>query len=254
MSSPPIGPSSGNQLLDALGPRGKDRLLAQALEGSKVTGDVLYEPGHPISWVYFPVTAVVSILTVLRDGSAVETATIGREGVVGTFVFLGDDRSPNARAVVQMPGGVIRVDVGTFLHEMERDRRLRTLVHEYTRALLVQVAQSVACAAAHPVRERLARWLLQTSDRVTSDEVSLTHEFLAHVLHVRRASVTGALRELQGLGLVRTSRGRTTIVDRAALAEAACECYAMIRDEYARLLPGERRLVPTMVHAADETT
>lgn len=203
-------------------------------------GDVLYEPGRPLTTVAFPLTAVVSVLAVLRDGSAVEVATIGREGLVGAFVFLGDDRNPNARAVTQMGGDLLIVDLRWFDHELrDTSTHLDALLNDYTRAIIVQLTQGVACSAAHTVRERLARWLLQTSDRVATDDIRLTHDFLAGMLHARRASVTVALRELQDAGMLTTRRGATSILDRSALADAACECYTLVRQEYARLLPGE---------------
>jgi CRP-like cAMP-binding protein len=228
-----------NQLLVALPTLERDRLMADGMSRFVEPGDVLYEPGQPLTSVYFPLTSVVSILTTLRDGTAVETATIGREGFVGVFASLGDDISPNARAVVQMGGELLAVDIRRFQHELRDAGRVRDLMNDYTRALLVHISQSVACGAAHSVRQRLSRWLLQTSDRVSTDDVRLTHEFLAGILHARRASVTEALRELQALGAVRTRRGGTVIIDRAALQDEACECYELIRQEYARLLPIE---------------
>ncbi len=231
--------AAANRMLAALPPAGLGTLLGQALLLAVEPGDVLYEPRQQAPWVFFPLTCVVSVMTVLKDGSAVETVTIGREGMVGTFQALGDDRSPNGRAVVQMGGRILRVDAGTFRHELARNPDLATAIEAYLRALLIHTSQSVACSAVHPVKERLARWLLQTSDRVTSDDVRLTHEFLAHILHVRRASVTVALGEFQDLGLVSTRRGGTTVLDRAGLASQACECYALINEEYARLIPGE---------------
>jgi CRP-like cAMP-binding protein len=228
-----------NELLVAIPTLERDRLVADAMSRFVEPGDVLYEPGRPLTSVYFPLTSVVSILTTLRDGTAVETATIGREGLVGVFASLGDDISPNTRAVVQMGGELLAVDIRRFQHELRDASGLRELLNDYTRALLIHVSQSVACSAAHSVRQRLSRWLLQTSDRVTTDDVRLTHEFLAGMLHARRASVTEALRELQALGIVRTRRGGTTIIDRAALRDEACECYELIRGEYARLLPSE---------------
>ncbi len=232
--------ASGNELLAALPPAERAHLLRDARTRRVEPGDVLYEPGRPLTTVSFPITAVVSLLAVLGDGSAVEVATIGREGLVGAFTFLGDDRDPNARAVVQMGGEILSVDLRWFDHELrDPSTQLNSLLNDYTRASLVQLTQSVACGAAHSVRERLARWLLQTSDRVASDEVELTHEFLAGILHTRRASVTVALRELQEAGIVATRRGAISILDRDALGGAACECYSVVREEYARLLPGE---------------
>lgn len=231
--------ASANRMLASLSPDGQERLLRDALMVLVDPGDVLYDPAEPTPWVFFPLTCVVSILTVLGDGSAVETATIGREGMVGTFQALGDDHNPNGRAVIQMGGTLLRVDAAEFRHQMQRNPLLAGSIERYVRALLIHISQSVACGTAHTVRERLARWLLQTSDRVASDDVRLTHEFLAHMLHARRASVTVALRELQDMDCVTTRRGGTTIVDRGLLHEQACECYDLIRAEYSRLIPGE---------------
>jgi CRP-like cAMP-binding protein len=230
---------SANRMLSSLSPDGQERLLRDALLMLAQPGDVLYDPAEPIPWVFFPLNCVVSILTVLDDGSAVETATIGREGMVGTFQALGDDHNPNGRAVIQMGGSLLRVDAEVFRHQMQRNPLLADAIERYVRALVIHISQSVACGTAHTVRERLARWLLQTSDRVASDDVRLTHEFLAHMLHARRASVTVALRELQDLDCVTTRRGGTTIVDRDRLHGQACECYDLIRTQYARLIPGE---------------
>ena len=238
--APRSADAAANRMLAALSSDAQVRILSQALMLEAAPGDVLYEPGHPSPWVFFPLSCVVSIMTVLRDGSAVETATIGREGMVGTFQALGDDRNPNARAMVQMGGRLLRVDAGVFRTELHRNPHLAGAVEAYLRALLIHISQSVACGAAHNVRERLARWLLHTSDRVASDDVELTHEFLAHILHVRRASVTVALRELQDGGYLVTRRGGTTVLDRDGLAAEACECYAIVNREYARLIPGER--------------
>ncbi len=237
--APHVAGADANRMLAALSPEGRECLLAQALALEVAPGDVLYDAGGPASWVFFPLSCVVSIMTVLADGSAVETVTIGREGMVGTFQALGDDRNPNGRAVVQMGGRLLRVDAAALREQMQRDVPLADAIEAYVRALLVHISQSVACAAAHSVRQRLARWLLHASDRVSSDDVELTQEFLAHILHVRRASVTMALGKLQDLDLVSTRRGGTTVLDRRGLAGQACECYARVNEEYARLIPGE---------------
>lgn len=172
-----LATASANRMLASLSPDGQERLLRDALLILVVPGDVLYDPEETIPWVYFPLTCVVSILTVLDDGSAVETATIGREGMVGTFQALGDDHNPYGRAVIQMGGTLLRVDAEVFRHQMRRNPLLAEAIERYVRALVIHISQSVACGTAHTVRERLARWLFQTSDRVASDDVLLTHEF-----------------------------------------------------------------------------
>lgn len=234
--------ANGNILLDALPPGDRASLLERARIVRLASEQVLIEAGDRIHHVVFPVTGVVSLLTTLRDGAAVETATIGREGMLGVALFLQDDRAPNSRAVAQLAGTGIAVAADDFRAALTGSAKLEELMFSYTRALLVQVAQSVACAATHPVRERLARWLLQTTDRVGSETVQLTHQFVSDILGVRRASVTDALHSLRRSGAVDTRRGAIVIADRARLAAAACECYAILQDEYERIYDAPRDL------------
>jgi CRP-like cAMP-binding protein len=231
----PKGRIGSNQLLASLPDHEQRRLIARSTR-------LLVEPERPlqlarrrIDRVFFPTTAVVSLLTTLRDGSTVETATIGREGMVGVGAFLGDDRSPNTAAVAQMGGEVLAMDLEVFRTELADSAKMQQSLTEYTRALLVQISQGVACGVVHGVDQRLARWLLQTSDRVLSDEVRLTHQFLAEILHVRRASVSEGARRLQTAGAIDVRRGSILVVDRERLEAASCECYRFIRDEYRRL-------------------
>ena len=232
--------SSGpNQLLRALPPAERVRLMGHMQRRLVSPGEVLNEPASRLEHVFFPETAVNSLQTVLADGSGIETATIGREGMAGIFLFLGDDRSRNGRAVVQMGGSMLRMDVDSFRAELAEGGKLDQLTLTYTRALLLHITQSVACGAVHPVRARLARWLLQTSDRTASDDVALTQQFLAEILGVRRASVTEAVGELRSRGAVAARRGGILILDRAGLSLSACECYDVVREEYARLVPGD---------------
>jgi CRP-like cAMP-binding protein len=227
-----------NHLLGALPPADVEGFLGRLQRRLTEPGDVLYQPGRRLDHVFFPETAVVSILTMLADGSGIETATIGREGMAGIFLFLGDDRSRNGRAVVQMGGSVLRLDVDAFRAGVAASAKFEQLMIMYSRAFLLQVSQSVACGAVHPIRARLARWLLQTSDRRTSEDVALTQQFLADILGVRRASVSEAVSDLKDRGVVAVRRGGLMIIDRTGLARYACECYGVVRDEYARLAPG----------------
>ena len=225
--------ATGNYLLDAVPEADRSRLLERAWFRDMGAEDELIRSGARIDTVWFPVTAVVSLLATLRDGSAIETATVGREGVVGAVVFLGDDRLRNGRAVVQLAGEVIGVPTDAFRAAIAGGSTFHAAMNDYTRALLFQLAQGVACNAAHSVRERLARWLLHTIDRVGRDEVELTQQFLSEILHARRASVTDALASLESIEAVRRSRGRIEIRNRPALEAAACECYAHVRAAYA---------------------
>ena len=223
-----------NQLLTAL-PAVELKALLPHLERIELEQrEPLFEPQVPIPFVYFPETAVVSLTNVLRDGGVVEIGTTGREGMAGLPVFLGEDSS-TIRAFAQIPGTAIRMDAAAFAGLAGSTGAFHTLLLRYTQAFLTQVAQTAACNGAHLVEQRCARWLLMTHDRVDGDEFPLTHEFLAYMLGVRRAGVTLAMGELQDTRLVRYVRGRVTIVDRAGLERASCECYSVVRAQYERL-------------------
>jgi CRP-like cAMP-binding protein len=224
-----------NLILDALPPSDRVTLLARMRREVFGPQEVVVEAGQPIDRVLFPLTAVISLLTTLSDGTAVEAATVGREGMVGVAVFLQDDHAPNSRAIVQLGGVGLSISADDFRACVTGSAKLESLMYSYTRALLLQFGQSVACTASHSVRQRLARWLLQTTDRVGSESVKLTQEFIADILGVRRASVTDSLRVLRRTGAIETHRGSIEIVGRARLREAACECYAFLHEEYGRI-------------------
>lgn len=228
----------GNDLLAALPANEREALGGRLERRNADAGDDLFAPGRRLEHVYFPVDGVVSLLTVLDDGRAIEVATVGREGMVGVFLFLGDDRSMNGRGVVQMSGELLRLPADAFRAAAANGSKFSGFMRDYTRALMLHISQSAACSAAHTVPQRLARWLLQTSDRTGSHRIELSHQFLAEVLGVRRASVTDAVRRLAASGGVSPHRGRLEVVDRAELEAEACECYAVVRDAYARLMPG----------------
>lgn len=227
----------GNRILDALPPKDYDRLLPALSPVSLELKRVLLEPGKAIDTVYFPVRTIVSLLTTMDDGSAVEVASIGNEGIVGVPVFLGA-QALGARDFyqVQLPGQAVAMAARSFLKATGRDP-LRGMVHRYTQALFSQVTQRVACIGQHSIEERCSRWMLLTHDRVGGDEFFLTQEFLAQMLGVRRASVTVAAGNLQKAGFIRYSLGRVAIVNREGLENASCECYRIIRTESDRLLP-----------------
>ena len=197
--------------------------------------DLIHQAGARIEDVYFPLDAVVSIVADMGDGSVLEVATIGREGMVGIGVVLRTAES-DQRAFVQVSGRAVRLGTETLLSLMERDDELDRLLHVYAQALLAQVARSAACNQAHSIDDRTARWLLMTHDRVGRDDFELTQEFLAQMLGVTRPRVSTAAATLQRAGLIRYSRGRIVIADRAGLEDASCECYRVITEEYRRLL------------------
>ncbi len=224
-----------NRLLAALPPDGYAALAPHLEPVTLAFKEPVYEPNRPIPHVLFPTTGVFSVLTVMADGAAIEVATSGNEGMLGLPLFLGTTTSPGL-VFSQIPGESLRLPAAAFQEAVEHNRQLVAILHRYTLALLLQIAQSAACNRLHTMEHRCARWLLLTHDRVAADRFPLTHEFLGQMLGVRRASVTEAVGTLQQAGLITYRRGRMTVVDRAGLEAAACECYGVIRAEYDRLL------------------
>ena len=224
-----LAPRAPNSLLAALPGREYRRLLA-ALEPVTLTfGDVLYEPGETIRHVFFPGTSLVSLLTLADGHLALEVGLIGRDGVVGIPLMLGHHVSA-VRALVQGTGTAMRMAAGRFLKEFRRSLPLQRELYRYTHSLMAQISQTAACNRFHVVEQRLARWLLMTHDRVKSDRFRLTHEFLGHMLGVRRVGVTKAAQALQERKLISYSRGDITVLDRAGLEAAACACYEVVKD------------------------
>jgi CRP-like cAMP-binding protein len=226
--------TESNRLLHALSPEVYDRLLPDFETIECAVGQVLWQPDTPIRSVFFPRSAVGSILTPLVRDAPVEAATVGHEGMIGIPIVLGV-RTSAALAVTQIRGEALRMDSERFREHLAHENgALSTVLLRYAQALQEQTAQTVACNRRHEMEERCARWLLMTADRVGADQFLLTHEFLAAMLGVRRASVTVAAGMLQQAGLIRYSRGKITIVDRPRLEAASCECYRTVRDRYAR--------------------
>ncbi|MFT8245781.1 Crp/Fnr family transcriptional regulator [Roseomonas sp. BN140053] len=196
---------------------------------------VLHLPGRPITTVYFPETAWVSMIATLEDGDGAEVGVIGHEGVVGLPVILGADHD-DLEAMVQNPGTALCIGAAALWEEMEQDPALRLLLLRYALVHHGQVARTAACNGRHYTEQRLARWLLIAHDRSQGDEFPMTHELLAMMLGLRRAGVTVAAGILQKAGLIRYERGRITITDRAGLESASCECYGVVRRSLDRLL------------------
>jgi CRP-like cAMP-binding protein len=225
----------GNRLLAALPPDEYAR-LAPSLETVALTlKQQLYASEQPITHLYFPVEGVVSLVQGDLDGQVVEVATVGNEGMVGLPVFLGQESTPG-EAFVQIVGAAQRLSAAVFRREVGPGTPLHALLHRYTQALMVQMAQNAACNRLHPIDVRCARWLAMTRDRVPTDTFALTQEFLALMLGTRRAAVSEAAGALQEAGLIRYARGVITILDREGLEAAACACYGIIRTQYERAL------------------
>jgi CRP-like cAMP-binding protein len=199
-------------------------------------GVLLQEEGEVVDEVYFPQDGIISLLAVMQQGNAIELATIGFEGSVGSLAGLGPRRS-HTRAVVQVPGAGLRIPAARFRKAAEESEAVRNIIVRYGEMLLIQVQQTAACNALHAVEARLSRWLLQARDRVQSNTILLTHEFLSQMLGVRRTTVTVVANALQQAGLIRYHRGHIEILDRAGLEAKACECYEAIRRQIDQVTP-----------------
>lgn len=200
-------------------------------------GQVLYESGGTLKHVYFPTTAIVSLLYVMENGASAEIAVVGNEGVVGISLFMGGGSTPS-RGVVQSAGHGFRMKAKAIKEEFDRSGPVLHLLLRYTQALITQMAQTAVCNRHHSLDQQLCRWLLLSLDRLQGSELVMTQELIANMLGVRREGVTEGALKLQKAGLIRYSRGRITVLDRHALEERTCECYAVVKKEYDRLLPG----------------
>jgi len=201
-------------------------------------GASVYEAGGKQPYVYFPTDAIVSLLYVMKDGASAEMAVVGNEGLVGIALFMGGETTPS-RAIVQSAGKGYRLRSKLLKQEFEQGGALQHLLLRYTQALITQMAQTAVCNRHHSVDQQLCRWLLLSVDRLPTNELTMTQAMIATMLGVRREGVTEAAGKLQEAGAIRYSRGRITILDRAKLEERVCECYAVVKKEFDRLLPDE---------------
>ncbi|WP_372826446.1 Crp/Fnr family transcriptional regulator [Polaromonas sp.] len=224
-----------NHLLAALPDAEWQRWLPQLEWVDMTLGEVVYESGSTLSHVYFPTTAIVSLLYVLENGSSAEIAVVGNEGLVGVSLFMGGESTPS-RAVVQSAGKGLRLPAQVLKNEFKRAPVLHLLLR-YTQALITQMAQTAVCNRHHSLDQQLCRWLLLSLDRVQGSELVMTQELISNMLGVRREGVTEAALQIQAAGLIRYSRGRITVLDRPGLEQRTCECYAVVKKEYDRLLP-----------------
>ncbi|GCL61812.1 Crp/Fnr family transcriptional regulator [Pseudaquabacterium pictum] len=225
-----------NQLLAALPPTEWERWLPQLERVTMPLGQVVYESGRSLSHVVFPTTAIVSLLYVMENGASAEIAVVGHEGVVGISLFMGGESTPS-RGVVQSAGEGFRLRAAAIKDEFNRSHPVMHLLLRYTQALITQMAQTAVCNRHHSLDQQLCRWLLLSLDRLPGNELVMTQELIANMLGVRREGVTEAALKLQKLGLIRYARGHITVLDRPGLAERTCECYAVVKKEYERLLP-----------------
>jgi CRP-like cAMP-binding protein len=198
-------------------------------------GQLLFKAGEPAEFVYFVEQGMVSVVSDMQNGDSIEIGTIGIEGMAGKWVILDADSVPY-RHIMQVPGSALRMTATALAAELVPGKQLTRSLHRFYAAFNTQVMQGMACNGLHSIEQRCCRWLLTTQDRIGSPELNITHEFLAQMLGVRRASVTEVLRPLQSDGLIRASRGKVVILDSKRLADASCECYGVIRREYQRLM------------------
>jgi CRP-like cAMP-binding protein len=226
----------GNHLLAALPLADLQRWLPHLEAVEMPLGHVLYESGRTLSHVYFPTTAIVSLLYVMENGASAEIAVVGNEGVVGVSLFMGGESTPS-RAVVQSAGQGLRLRSNTIKQEFEQVGPAMHLLLRYTQALITQMAQTAVCNRHHSLDQQLCRWLLLSLDRLQGNELAMTQELIANMLGVRREGVTEGALKLQKIGLIRYQRGHITVLDRPGLEQRTCECYAVVKKEYDRLLP-----------------
>ena len=225
-----------NHLLDALPTSDYERLASDLELIPLELGDVLYESGDQLRYVYFPTTSIVSLLYVMEDGASAEIAIVGNEGLLGISLFMGGETTPS-RAVVQSAGHAFRLKAELLKMEFRRFGPTMHLLLRYTQALITQMAQTAVCNRHHSVDQQLCRWLLLSLDRLQTNELSMTQELIANMLGVRREGVTQAAGALQDAGLIRYRRGRITVLDRTGLEARVCECYQVVKTEFDRLLP-----------------
>jgi CRP-like cAMP-binding protein len=223
-------------LLAALPNAELQRWLPQLESVVMPLGQVLYESGATLSHVYFPTTAIVSLLYVMENGASAEIAVVGNEGIIGISLFMGGE-STSSRAVVQSAGTGFRLKAQMMKNEFNRAGPVLHLLLRYTQALITQMAQTAVCNRHHSLDQQLCRWLLLSLDRLQDNELVMTQELIANMLGVRREGVTEGALKLQQDELIRYSRGRITVLDRVGLEKRTCECYAVVKKEYDRLLP-----------------
>jgi CRP-like cAMP-binding protein len=224
-----------NRLLAALPTADYERLLPNLELESLSLGGVVYESGSKLNHVYFPTNSIISLLYLMEDGSSAEIAVTGNDGLVGIALFMGGESTPS-RGIVQSAGNSYRIKAAALKKEFEQGGALQHLALRYTQALITQMAQTAVCNRHHSVEQQLCRWLLLSLDRLPSNELAMTQELIANMLGVRREGVTEAAGNLQKAGLITYRRGHITVLNRPRLEKHVCECYAVVKKEYDRLL------------------
>jgi CRP-like cAMP-binding protein len=230
-------PKTNNRILNTLSRAEYERLAVELDPVTLSAGETLYRPNQPITHVYFPNRGTVSIVSSFEDGGSVEVGMVGNEGMFGVCVFLGSISSP-LHAQVQLEGDALRMRADVLKREFNKCGMLHELLLRYTQAFITMIALTAACNRAHHISGRMSKWLLMCQDRAQSNELHLTHEFIATMLGTRRAGVTEAANQLRDEGMIEYRRGQVTILDREGLERTSCECYPMMKKEFTRLVSG----------------
>jgi CRP-like cAMP-binding protein len=230
-----------NRLLALLPREVYDKIGPNLKQVSLERGTILHHPGEDIETLYFPIDCLLSITITMNDGSTAEAGMVGNREVIGVNAFMGGRETTQTEYIVQIAGSAIKVNAEPLLEEFDRNKRLRDVLLRYTQALIAQISQTTGCNSLHNLEQRLPRWLLEAQDRIDSDDLKLTQEFLGHMLGVRRAGVTQTAQKLQDNGFIRYHRGHVQILDQQGLEASSCECFRVLREEYDRLLGAKER-------------
>jgi CRP-like cAMP-binding protein len=233
-----VSDSQKNRLLAALAAADRAAWMPQLEAVDMPLGKVLYESGNKLTHVYFPTTSIVSLLYVMESGASAEIAVVGNDGIVGISLFMGGESTPS-RAVVQSGGAGLCLKAHILMQEFNRAGPVLHLLLRYTQALITQMSQTAVCNRHHSLDQQLCRWLLLSLDRLQSNQLLMTQELIANMLGVRREGVTEAAGRLHRAGIINYQRGHITVLDRTQLERRTCECYAVVKKEYARLLPSK---------------
>ena len=228
-----------NKILATLPLDRYERIVAQSKQVNLKSGDILLEPEEEVDFIYFPQTAMISLVSIMMDGSTTEIGLVGNEGTIGLSAILGG-KSTISRSIVQVSGSALKVSAKIIVEEFHRGEKFQQTILLYVQAFLTQVSQTAACNRQHKIEERLARWLLSVQDCVLTNEIPLTQEFIANMLGTRRSGVTVAAGILQQAGIISYTRGKITILNQDGLEDTACECYRLIQNEFLRLLGSKR--------------
>ena len=231
---PPVAEPTDNRLLAQLTPEARESLIPHLKLVELKLGDVIYEADQDLEYVYFPTDSIISLLYVMTNGASAEIAVVGYEGLVGIAVFMGGESTPS-RAVVQSAGSAYRLPAAELKRGFNRDPDMRMTLLRYTQALITQMSQTAVCNRHHTIEQQLCRWLLLSMDRLPTNELVMTQELIANMLGVRREGVTEAAGKLQRFGVIEYSRGHIWVLDREALEQMCCECYATVKRETDRL-------------------